>query len=132
MPKLLDQESPNDMPPMAMGETFTEAVGERIRCQPSGFVGLGIGSNGSGAVDIVSGKISANTVFDELKKQVRRNILDVSLTSCLYSIAYDIYFCCTVMQQKLSADLSADTADGPRSTFGKCQDLSATGTYMST
>ena len=52
MPKALDQDSPKLMPPRDRGETFIDAVGDKIRCQPNGFVGLGGGSNGCMALSL--------------------------------------------------------------------------------
>lgn len=43
LPKALDHDVPNEIPPMAIGETLIDAVGENIRCQPKGLVGLGGG-----------------------------------------------------------------------------------------
>jgi hypothetical protein len=46
-PNSLLHEFPMLMPPSAIGETLTLAVGDRTRCQPSAVFGFGGGAKGS-------------------------------------------------------------------------------------
>lgn len=51
-PKSSDYSLPKEMLPSAMGDTFTDAVGERTRCHPRGVSGFG----GGAKKDIVTEK----------------------------------------------------------------------------